>query len=333
MLIFVYEFVCAAGVEAPASLAREGRAMLDAVLHDFGRCRGVRTTTLLPAPPPAGWPNNTVVRAGREEEQERFVDEARRADYTLVIAPEFDGLLWERCRRVEECGRRLLGPSSDAVRLTGDKLRLADHLRRHGVPTPPTFPWRPGRDDSPPASFPLVCKPRYGAGSQATFLVRDRDELGAAARATADEAWRGEMIAQPYHAGSAASVSFLVGREVTLALPTTAQRLSDDGRFRYLGGEVPLPATLNHRAQQLARHALDAVAGLFGYVGVDVVLADSVGDDVVIEINPRLTTSYVGLRRLARGNLAEALLAVTTGSPLPAVEWHEGPVRFAAAPP
>ena len=29
-------------------------------------------------------------------------------------------------------------------------------------------------------------------------------------------------------------------------------------------------------------------------------------DDVVIEINPRLTTSYLGLRRLARDNLADA---------------------------
>ena len=36
----------------------------------------------------------------------------------------------------------------------------------------------------------------------------------------------------------------------------------------------------------------------------------SVSGDRVIEINPRLTTSYVGLRALARFNLAEALLAV-----------------------
>ena len=107
---------------------------------------------------------------------------------------------------------------------------------------------------------------------------------------------------------------------------------SEDGRFRYLGGAVPLPAALNRRAQQLARRAVESVAGLFGYVGVDVGLAPSPEDDVVIEINPRLTTSYVGLRRLARFNLADALLAVTTGSPLPRPEWHEGPVRFSAAP-
>ena len=336
MRLFVYEFICAAGIDAPASLAREGRAMLDAVLQDLGRCRGVRTTTLLPvgtSPPSDGWPNNTVLRADPGAELERFVAEARRADYTLVIAPEFDDLLGERCRRVEECGGRLLGPGSAGVRLSGDKLRLAEHLRRHGVPTPPAVPWRwPGVGEPLPVAYPLVCKPRYGAGSQATFLLRNLDDLAAAAGAAAGDGWRGEMIAQPYHDGAAASVSFLVGGGRTLALPAAAQRLSDDGRFRYLGGEVPLPSAMNRRAQQLARRAVESVAGLFGYVGVDVGLAPSPEDDVVIEINPRLTTSYVGLRRLARFNLADALLAVTTGSPLPRPEWHEGPVMFSAAP-
>jgi predicted ATP-grasp superfamily ATP-dependent carboligase len=50
----------------------------------------------------------------------------------------------------------------------------------------------------------------------------------------------------------------------------------------------------------------------------------------VIEINPRLTTSYVGLRVLAQFNLAEALLAVATGAALPAMGWHKGSVCFGA---
>ena len=54
---------------------------------------------------------------------------------------------------------------------------------------------------------------------------------------------------------------------------------------------------------------------LIGYVGVDLVLgvAGDGGDDAVIEINPRLTTSYLALRRLLRTNLAAAMLAVARG--------------------
>ena len=70
---------------------------------------------------------------------------ARTADFTLVIAPEFDGILECRCRWALDEGSRLLGPSPDAVQLTADKLSLAAHLIRHGVPTPATAsscPWQ-----------------------------------------------------------------------------------------------------------------------------------------------------------------------------------------------
>jgi len=85
---------------------------------------------------------------------------------------------------------------------------------------------------------------------------------------------------------------------------------------------LPLSPVLNERAQQLALRAVGVVAGLFGYVGVDVVLGASNDADRVIEINPRLTTSYVGLRRLARFNLAEMLLLATGGAALPRLNWH-----------
>ena len=76
----------------------------------------------------------------------------------------------------------------------------------------------------------------------------------------------------------------------------------------------------------LARRAVEALAGLRGYVGVDVVLGDN---DQVIEINPRLTTSYVGLRALAETNLAEAMLRVVGGEEV-SLRWRPGMVCFGA---
>src|SRR5262249_60505028 len=112
--------------------------------------------------------------AGGEETAVR--DLAAAADGSLVIAPEFDDILRGRCRWVEEAGGRLLGPSSEAVALTADKLRLGEHLLGHAAPTPPCRLVAPGPS---PAGFPLVCKPRHGAGSQATFLVHSDAELAA----------------------------------------------------------------------------------------------------------------------------------------------------------
>jgi predicted ATP-grasp superfamily ATP-dependent carboligase len=77
---------------------------------------------------------------------------------------------------------------------------------------------------------------------------------------------------------------------------------------------------------------LAAVAALplsQGYVGVDLVLgqAEDGSGDRVIEVNPRLTTSYVGLRALARANLAAAMLAVAAGE-RPDLCFGSEPVEF-----
>jgi predicted ATP-grasp superfamily ATP-dependent carboligase len=106
--------------------------------------------------------------------------------------------------------------------------------------------------------------------------------------------------------------------------------LSTDGRFQYRGGQVPIAPELVHRAQALAERAVRTVEGLRGYVGVDLVLGETADSDAVIEINPRLTTSYVGLRALAEFNLAEAMLAIATGTEMASLNWKDGPVFFKA---
>ena len=102
--------------------------------------------------------------------------------------------------------------------------------------------------------------------------------------------------------------------------------LSEDGRLQYVGGRIPLPAPLAARATRLSDEAVRAVAGLQGYVGVDVVLGPARDGslDAVIEINPRLTTSYVGLRVLTQGNLAEVMLRLVTGQDIPPVTLATG---------
>ena len=331
MRIFVYEHLCAGGATgtAAASLAVEGWAMLTALLVDFGRLPGVVIDTMLRlsgAPPAAGLTlaagvtYDFLMVEGTGEVPFRRL--AGAADWTLIVAPEFDDILANRLHWVEEAGGRSLNCTPEAAMRTGDKLRLADQLRERGLPTPATACWPMA------SSFPAVCKPRHGAGSQATFLVRDEGELRQAVDEAATERWSDDLILQSFIPGEAVSVSFLIGPGRRLAMPAAAQHLSTDGRFHYQGGSLPLDPQRNARATRLAARAVDAVEGLAGYVGVDVVIGTAADGDAVIEINPRLTTSYVGLRALARFNLAEALLAVMAGEEPPRWEWRTDLVRF-----
>lgn len=313
MRVFVYEYLTARGLGAdPAdprhAMYREGRAMRDAVAADFAALPGCEVATL--------------DGAGADDEAAAFDTHAATADWTLVIAPEFDLILHSRCSWVEEVGGRLLGPAPAAIELTASKSMLAQHWRDHGIDTPATT----FREPTACEGFPVVWKPDDGCGSTATYLLNDAFDVAHARASVAAGEYTGWMILQEFVPGTPASVAFLCGPAGNVPLLPAAQHLSADGRFRYEGGELPLPPERTERAVRLATSAVNCVPGLRGFVGVDLILGG--GRDVAVEINPRLTTSYVGLRALARFNLAAAMVAAADGHQ-PAPIWADGRVRFA----
>ena len=287
--------------------------MLSASVADFERMPGVTVTTMRDVSPHDDWAE--------------FCRLAAECDATLVIAAEIDSVLERRQRSARAAGAMsILGSAETATQIASDKSWLAQVWSTAGVPTPATIPV-----ERVSANFPVVIKSPFGAGSHAIRRIDSLPEW--------EELRRGKrlcchlvegMLTQTYVPGVAASVSFLVGPNCVVPLLPGYQRLADDGRFTYLGGEIPLPDGLTLRAVKLARRAIDAVPELAGYVGVDLVLGDAADGsaDFAIEINPRLTTSYVGLRAMTGDNLMAKLWDVCAGASDVRVKWHDGGVRF-----
>ena len=323
MRIFVHEHVAGgalSGQPLPPGLAREGRAMLEAICADLAAIEGVRVDTTLDARfEPLRVATRCRVRSviDHRKAAEAFDDLAGAADGVLLIAPELDGVLSRLARRVEEVGGRLLGAEPGAIEAASDKLRLPDLLARSGVASVRTAPHAATIPRG--LRLPAVVKPRRGAGSTDVVLVEDGAPLPSPER---------ESIITELAPGVAASVLLIIGSRRVLALRPGEQILSADGRFAYAGGRIPLPPDLEARARSLALAAVRAVPGLRGFAGVDLALGPSGGPDRVIEINARLTTSYVGLRAHAESNLAAAWLAAVTGEEIPEPAWRAGVTEF-----
>ena len=313
--------------EIPAgSLLREGAAMINALATDFSKLEGTevvafRDRRLNDFELPCGV---SVVDVGSADEETGYLRaNARAADWTIVIAPEFDNLLLERVRQVERAGGRLLSPTSTVIAGVQDKHTTLRQLADCGLATPRGVCFRGGSPLPRGLRYPAILKPLDGAGSLGVTWLASAD---ARIQLPAGQCFRLEEFCP----GTAASVSVLCGPNGPVTLPPSRQHLSDDRTFRYLGGQVPLAKPLRGRAERLAIAAARAAMLDVGYVGIDMVLADhSAERDVVIEINPRLTTSYVGLRQLARGNLASAMIEVAEGK-TPDLSFGREPVEFSA---
>ncbi|QDU88745.1 carbamoyl phosphate synthase-like protein [Pirellulimonas nuda] len=316
MRVFLYEWVTGGGLAGvagrlPESLLREGLAMVQAVAADLLQTPGYRVTLMgdLRVPQLAAGGGEVGWIDSRSEHDIQFAQAAQSADATILIAPETDQALFVAVQAAEKYGARLASPGSALVAVVSDKHETAERLIAAGVPAPL------GRvldsDASLPGGFPYpaVVKPLDGAGSQDCYVV--------ASSLDRPPAYAFPRRIEPIVPGLPASVGILVGNGEMITLPPCRQVLSSDGRLQYLGGACPLPGPLAERASGLARRAVEALPPGVGFIGVDLVLGpDPSGlGDRVIEVNPRLTTSFVGLRYLCQDGLAAAMVETALGRP------------------
>lgn len=331
MNIFLYEWITGGGLveepgTLPASLLTEGETMLVALATDLAALPNTCISVLRDARLDALLLSRCEVVEvhSREHQLEELIRLSSEADHTLVIAPEFDGILASTVKRLRSAGAQLINASDEFIGLTADKHRTAQHLVAAGVNVPQATLIDADAEKLPTDfSYPAVIKPVDGAGSQDTYLVNSyHDE-------PPPHPWPRRL--ERYCSGIPASVALLCGPADCFSLPACRQHLTEDGRLGYLGGSLLWETELAERATKLATHAVNSVPGALGYVGVDLVLGKEAdgSEDVVIEINPRLTTSYVGLRAMTDDNLAGAMLRIAAGE-MVSLNFKRDPLEFSA---
>lgn len=233
----------------------------------------------------------------------QWIQAARGCDRAMVIAPETDGVLAQSVAMLQAAGLTMLNGFGDYLRCASDKWETARIFTIAGVPHPPTWtaetiPW-----EQLPVAHRWVVKPRDGCGTE---NVRVYPSIEAAAEAAAGT----NMLIQPWIEGRGISVAAIVDNSELTVLPAVSQLVTAED-VGYRGGAGPLCDDDQQRAAFLARTAITALPRTVkGYLGLDLVLADDPTQDCVIEVNPRLTTSYVGLRKIVRGNLAARILGL-----------------------
>lgn len=272
-------------------LAPEGAAMLRTLGASFERC------------------GYELVFPGDGDFSEEIRRLAPGCEAGLVIAP--DHLLFRFTTLIERLTHNI-GCGSMNAALCANKPHAAAILSRNGIPVPGKGV--PGQK--------RVLKPGQGCGAQGVRL-------------SSGEPGEGEF-AEEYINGEHLSVSLIGSRIVgdacsyytgkpplLLAVNRQDIRIDDSGRFHYCGGETPVSHPRHDEIVQAAVRALN-VLGCQGYCGIDIVLADR---PYIVDVNPRITTSLVGIAACMEEEIADLLIAASKGQGPDQVRLS-GKVRF-----
>ncbi len=322
MKIFIHEYLAGGGLSGSGfegAPVGEGIMMLQSALADFGDANAVAevfsTVDHLLLESFKGYPGVIPIYDNYRQTISHMLD---RCDAALIIAPETAGVLADLTRAVVSGGKINLGSHPDAIRDSGDKLIFSAVVSEAGLPVPKTYPAACFFDPKIVFSGKWVTKPVDGAGSDNVTL----HESGEPETFTHADS---RTIAQEYIEGDPMSLCVVSGMRESSILSVNRQILEKGAKLKYTGGEM----TADKPGKKLSRMVdliKEAIPGLRGFWGVDYVHTRE-GEVVVIEVNPRLTTSYCALSKSLDLNPANTILDAATREPKLG-EVERRPVRY-----
>ena len=232
-------------------------------------------------------------------------------DAVWIIAPETDGVLFDLTCMSEQHECLLFGCSPAAVWLTASKKHTIEFLTGQSIPCVPVIG---DITNLPDRATGWVIKPDDGVGSEGCFLFSDPGSL----HQYISQHDQKKFIIQEYIQGISASISMVCHGGQSTVFGCNQQLFAfKNGKGHLSGIIVNGLHKFSDQFTNIAGQICAAIKGLSGYVGVDLVVTDQ--GPLVLEINPRLTTAYVGLRQSLDYNPAEFIISVLQNKQFPAM--------------
>ncbi len=254
---------------------------------------------------------------------------ASQVDIVLVIAPELnDDLLTttEGLRQKLGASVKLLNADPVFCRVASDKWLTARYLTAANILHPATIlcsDFMLASDLPKSSNLRWILKPRDGAGCESVIRFRSLDELTSIRKKlSASTAFPDKWIVQPWIEGEHGSLAVLCGDNARLVFPPMTQSVSISKssigeRLQYQGGRGPWWPVPKEAIDQFAKKIIDSIPGKpCGWIGIDFIVSKNLPGEpelIAIEINPRLTTSYLGVRAIVDENIPQLMESIVDG--------------------
>ena len=330
--IFIFEFVSGGGfnqVQIPSSLFCEGYGMLRALIADF-KAMDFEITSLLDERISflSHYLETDSLQCIKASDNfmEVFKASVKDCESAFIIAPEFSNILYDLTNLVKKENKKLLSTDLEGIELGSSKIKTYKHFRNHYIKTPKTYalPLITDLDINfilqifEELNSPIVIKPLDGVGAESIYFFEKKNQIFNFFKEIGSQNidLERKFIAQEYIEGEDLSVS-LVGPPINnkkLRIPPLILGINNQdinikkskGDSEYFGGYTPVEDYEQIKKLLIKTFEKLELSMYNSYFGIDFILTqDSLN---FIEINPRLTTSYIGIRNILNVNPVELIL-------------------------
>ena len=330
--VFIFEFASGGGfnkVNIPISLFCEGYGMLRSIIMDFKSLNFEIRTMLdyrifhlaqfLPV-------DEVSITLNMDNFLKKFKTYVRECKYVFIIAPESSNILYKLTEIAKKANRILLSTNLKGISLGMSKLNTYYFFKENKATTPKTY-LIPKRKKLLDNEFilqifnrlkkPVVIKPEDGVGAESIYYFESQSQLKRFFLNFQHKVEYGrKYIIQEFIEGKDLSLS-LIGRpyprdsqlKEPFLLSINSQNIdikNPNFQSEYYGGTTPTENYMDVKNNLNAILEKINFSDVTGYFGIDFIRSSD-AKLYFIEINPRLTTSYIGLRNVINHNPAKLI--------------------------
>ena len=217
----------------------------------------------------------------------------KKFDYVLPIIPEINLDLLMYVKYLEKNKINKIISNSKTIEICSDKMKFYRYLNKYNLPIIPTYCSLNSKSNSKK----YILKDKYGAGCSYVRIANKKD---------LKHHYSKDKVIQPFIDGDNYSLSVFFGTDDYRLLTINQQHFDINNDMIKLRG---LTINIHHKLYLNILSAIseiqECLPGLYGFIGIDILLKDK--QIFIVEINPRITTSYVGLNKTIGCNMIDLI--------------------------
>ncbi|MEC9205669.1 MAG: ATP-grasp domain-containing protein [Pseudomonadota bacterium] len=299
--ILIYEYITGGGLineDLSSSLLNEAKLMMSTLHKDLKRSNQITFKFFLDERI-EGFPRTSTILVKKNNLNNPYnVNLLKNFDYIFPILPESNLILYNYVKFLEEKKIKKIISDKKTILHLSNKLYFYKLFSKHQLNIVPTYNINETKEIKKLRK--VIIKDKYGVGCSYVKFYKNSKEIDFLK-------YNSNYVVQPYIKGKSYSISAFFTHNDLYLLSINKQEvcLSNNNFLKLKRILVNIKDINELQIYCILNDIRDILPNLYGFIGIDIIVEKE--KIHIVEINPRLTTSYVGLYETTNINLFDII--------------------------